>query len=223
MLKFIVPFRCTEQPERIYQLQLFIHTMHSFFPGAEIFVMEQSDGDLFNRGALLNAGVSICKADEHDIICFHNLNLLPTPDCILHYVTPLQPYSIRHLRAKGSHDKLGDIIFFRNEDFVNINGYPNDFFGCGGEDEELHMRVLRNGLRLERVEGTLLDLTNIQPPSPTNKTSMSRWERLDWHGAHPGKQGLAQLCRDICTLTCCDPGIKRFTVQITYRIPPENT
>ena len=220
MLKFIVPFRCTDQPERIYQLQLFIHTMHSFFPHAEIFIMDQAGHDMFNRGALLNAGVKICAAEENDIICFHDLSHLPTIDCTEHYIRPVPPKTIRHVREKGSHHKLGKIIMIRYDDFVELNGFPNDFFGCGGSNDELHMRILRNGLRIERAEGTLLSLKQIHPPSPTNKTSVRKWERLDWHRDHPGEQGLAQLCEDICTLTSHDPLIKRYSVNILYRIPP---
>lgn len=221
MLKFIVPFRCSDQPERLYQLQLFIHTMHSFFPQAEIFIMEQTDNAMFNRGALLNAGVQVCGAENNDMICFHDLSHIPTFDSTNFYVTPLPPKTIRHLREHGSHQKLGKIIIIKYEDFVEINGFPNDFFGCSGCDDELHIRLLRNGLRIERSEGTLLSLRQIQPPSPTNKTSNTKWEKLDWHREHPGRQGLAQLCEDICTLTCCDPLVKRFKVSIAFRIPPD--
>ena len=220
MLFFIVPFRCTDQPERIYQLQIFVHTMQSFFPEIRILIMDQNDQGPFNRGFLLNAGAKISHAEDDDVLCFHNLTSLPSPDCLRCYTHPLPPKTVRHLREKGSHDKLGNIIFMRYIDFVNINGYPNDFFGCGGEDEELHIRILRAGLRLERIEGTLLSLKQIHPPSPKSAKNYTKWERLDWHKQHPGQQGLSSLCDDICSLKCSDHNARRYSVKIAYRIPP---
>ena len=133
---------------------------------------------------------------------------------------------------------LADAIYAVIDQGVDIQGLDNDidgderlpglvdigaddFFGCSGCDDELHIRILRNGLRIERSEGTLLSLRQIQPPSPTNKTSNTKWEKLDWHREHPGRQGLAQLCEDICTLTCYDPLVKRYKVSIAFRIPPD--
>ncbi len=222
MLKVIVPFRCTDQPERIFQLQLFIHTMQAFFPSVQIFIMDQSGTGPFNRGFLLNAGAKISGAEEDDIICFHNLNKLPSIDCLHCYVNPLPRNTVRHLRDTGSHSKLGNIIFVRYSDFLKINGYPNDLYGCTGADSELHMRILKGGLRIERKEGTLLNMSQIQPPSPTNQQVFTQWDKLDWHRQHPNHQGLAQLCDNICTLTCSDPNVKRYAVNIVYRIPPAN-
>ena len=222
MLFFIVPYRCTTQPERAHQLQLFIHTMQSFIPDAYIVVAEQSDGTLFNRGGLLNAAAAACPAEDESVLCFHDLNVLPTVDCIREYVRPLSKNTVRHIRATGSHKKLSEIIFMRYSDFGKVNGFPNDFWGCDGADEELHMRILRNGLRIERSEGTLLNLNRLQPPSPTSKSTNMRWERMDWHRANPGAQGLAQLVEDTCSPVSCTSKLYHYKINVCYRVPPEN-
>jgi len=222
MLFFIVPYRCTTQPERAHQLQLFIHTMQSFIPDACIVVAEQSGDTLFNRGGLLNAAVAACPAEDESVLCFHDLNVLPTVDCIHEYVRPLSKNSVRHLRATGSHKTLSEIIFMRYSDFRKVNGFPNDFWGCDGTDDELHLRILRKGLRIERSEGTLLNLNRLQPPSPSSKTANTRWERADWHRANPGAQGLAQLVEGTCSPVSCTPKLHHYKVNVCYRVPPEN-
>jgi len=184
--------------------------------------MDQCGTGPFNRGFLLNAGAKVSNAEEDDILCFHNLSKLPSPDCLHCYTHTLPQNTVRHLRDTASHSKLGNIIFVRYSDFVKINGYPNDFDGSVGADGELHMRILKAGLRIERIEGTLLNMSLIQPPSPTNKQDYTQWDKLDWHRQHPGQQGLAQLCDNICNLTCSDPNVKRYAVNIVYRIPPAN-
>lgn len=212
MLKFIVPYRCTDQPERTHQLQLFLHTMQSFIPDASIVISEQREGAPFNRGGLLNAGAVTCSAEDDCVLCFHDLNVLPTINCIHEYVRPLPTKTVRHLRPIGSHSKLGKIIFMRYSDFQDINGFPNQCWGWRGEDEELHMRILRNGMRIERIDGLLLDLNRLhlakrmKDQRPANKNSDT--------------DGLAQFDRDGCSVIGCTPHFLHIKVHIKYRIPP---
>ena len=51
---------------------------------------------------------------------------------------------------------MGGIVLMR-KDFVHINGFPNDFWGWGGEDDEFGDRVRDAGIPIERVEaGTIM-------------------------------------------------------------------
>ena len=223
MLIFIAPYRASDQPERLHQLQLFVHTIKCFLPNAYIFIVEQYDNKPFNRGGLLNIGVSVCGSGREDVLCFHNLNILPTTEVIQEYGKPLPPKTVRHIRSTNSHEKLGGVILMRSGDFHDINGFPNDYWGCGGEDDELHYRILSNDMRIERVEGTMLQLNKLQPPSPTSAIPNNRWERCDWHRAHPGEQGLGQIEEKILRSDCCDPKMYHYQVQISNSESPNSS
>ena len=44
----------------------------------DIFILQQSPGLRFNRGALLNAGMLLLSGSQYDHFCFHDVDTLPT-------------------------------------------------------------------------------------------------------------------------------------------------
>lgn len=215
MLKFIVPYRCRDQPIRIHQLQLFIQTIQRFIPNACIIIVEQEGSDPFNRGCLLNVGAKISAAEDDNILCFHDLNVLPAYDCIYHYVKDIPPNTVRHIRPIHSHQRFGNIILMRYIDFQNINGFPIMFWGCQGEDEELHKRILRHGMRIERAEGTLLNLNRLHRTQPIPRP------KINVHIDMPIYGGLANMLEDICECVAFIDTLRHYKVNIKYRIPPD--
>lgn len=203
MLAIIVPYRAGHQPERLLQMLNFIQTMIHHLPSAYIYIIEQSDDRPFNRGALLNIGVHVAGMSKDDIICFHDVDLLPCVDIIAEYLIPLPENTVRHIgRAWKRYDSdtyLGGILMMRHSDFIAVNGYPNDFFGWGGEDDELRDRIQRAGLNIERnVYGTIIDqerMTLKQKLSHLQKMHQKcgdKCERREWHRQHPGQYGFLQ-------------------------------
>lgn len=146
-LAIIVPYR-----DRPNHLRTFIKYMSDFLPqnGIEefqIFVVEQSDNGPFNRGKLLNIGSKIAIDEGFDYLCFHDVDLLPID---VDYSYPKYPTSL----VSKVENKEGDILFryfggvtiFNTEDFVGINGYSNNYWGWGFEDDDLFHRVTHGGL-----------------------------------------------------------------------------
>ena len=216
MIIFVVPYRCVDQPERKHQLQLFLHTIRGFLPKCYIFVMEQYDRGPFNRGALLNVSVEASGASMDHIFCFHDLKYLPTVESIQEYVRELPVNTVRHVRPKEA-QQFGGVILMRCGDFKRINGFPNDFWGCGGENDELHKRILRAGLRIERSDENLLNLNKLTPPSPKQQISMSkRWEKMDWHDANPNKDGIEQLDAQIVHSSCQDKLMYHYRIVLPH-------
>lgn len=37
---------------------------------------------------------------------------------------------------------FGGVVSFNREDFEKINGFPNTFWGWGGEDDEMYSRIM---------------------------------------------------------------------------------
>ena len=113
----------------------------------EIFVVEQKDNKPFNRGKLLNIGSKYAMESGCDYLCFHDVDLLPID---ADYSYPDYPTSL----ISEIENKDGDILFryfggvtmFSVEDFISINGYSNNYWGWGFEDDDLFHRVTHGGL-----------------------------------------------------------------------------
>jgi predicted glycosyltransferase involved in capsule biosynthesis len=44
-------------------------------------------------------------------------------------------------RYSGNEKYLGGIVSFSIKQFEDINGFPNNFWGWGGEDDEMKKRI----------------------------------------------------------------------------------
>lgn len=130
-LGIIVPFR-----KREHHLVQFIPHMKARLPHARIYIIEQFDDKPFNRGLLINIGFHMFFRD-FDYFAAHDIDMLPIQ---ANYAYPLKP---THLASKAQQfgykmpyvEYFGGVTLFNNEDFVSINGFPNYFWGYGGEDD----------------------------------------------------------------------------------------
>jgi len=60
--------------------------------------------------------------------------------------------SIFSKKEKSSKNVLGCNFSFWKDDFMKVNGYDNEFFGWGHEDEELASRFVNNGLHKKNLK-----------------------------------------------------------------------
>lgn len=119
-----------------------------------IYIVEQSnDGRKFNRGKLLNIGFDYAKRTRpHDVFIFHDVDLLPADDLGSWYARfPRRPIHIARCWDRYSNNPkyFGGIVSFSASDMRRINGYPNTFWGWGGEDDEMQKRCERLGIAWE--------------------------------------------------------------------------
>ena len=80
------------------------------------------------------------------MIVLHDVDLLPSDDLSPYYTTiPIQPCHIakRWGRYNNNPKYFGGIVAFSMEHFRSINGFPNNFWGWGGEDDEMMKRITR--------------------------------------------------------------------------------
>ena len=221
-IAIIVPFRDSEEEKpRTAQLNQFVAYMETFLTGHDykIFVIEQSeDGRKFNRGQLLNIGFDLAKKEGYNNYIFHDVDLLPSEELKKYYTTIPKNNPI-HIAAVwdryGSNPKyFGGIVAFSKELFEKINGYPNNFWGWGGEDDELHNRTKEFTRIVKAKEGSIRDLENLNLEQKLeylkeNKLKfMKKREALAQHAATWQTNGLNSLTdikilkREPCGTNC---------------------
>ena len=149
-LGVIVPYRDREK-----HLKKFIPHITDFLNEHtipfEILVVEQADDLPFNRGRLLNVGFDILE-ETCDYFCFHDIDMLPMEADYSYAKTPL------HLATKLSSNDyeltfpsyFGGVTLFNKDDFKSINGFSNEYWGWGFEDDDLLYRCSKNGLPVDK-------------------------------------------------------------------------
>lgn len=148
-IAIIVPYRDNPEQNRAEQLKKFIDYYHDYIPNLDIYIIEQSEGKKFNRGILLNIGFKIAseRNENYKRYIFHDVDLLSPKELRKVYTWNLRmnfPVHIASLwREKYNFSSfLGGIISFNYSDFEDVNGFPNCFFGWGGEDDALYNRLV---------------------------------------------------------------------------------
>ena len=144
-------------------------------PTVSVFVVEQSsDERKFNRGKLLNIGfrLAVDYATETNIsfdsFIFHDVDLIPSKELICEYATA--PGQIdnakkgkvlhianvwgRYVNSSNSQNNvyLGGITAFSRAQFEEINGFPNNFWGWGGEDDEVAARCKNKKIQIQKLQ-----------------------------------------------------------------------
>lgn len=141
-ISIVVPYRNRE--EHLAQFTPFMEEILSKAEGysPEIIIVEQDDDKPFNRAKLLNIGYAESK--DCDCFCFHDVDMLPlNPD-----YSPVEAPT--HLAAEVEQFNwglaydgyFGGVTMFDKESFEKINGYANEYWGWGAEDDDVLSRCL---------------------------------------------------------------------------------
>ena len=135
----IIPYRDRES-HIDYFIKNSVPLIEKYMPRTKIVVIEQEEGKLFNRGSLLNIGFSLYKNKTVYFIT-HDVDINPTEKFITEkYNIKLLNNNIQGLFTSVC-NTLGGIIKISCSDIHNINGFPNNFWGWGGEDTALQKRA----------------------------------------------------------------------------------
>lgn len=164
----IVPFRDLHaEQKRKQHLQVFIPAMTEYLISTKcafkIFIIEQSDdGRKFNRGKLLNIGYTYAEAQQCTNFIFHDVDLIPSAELKPWYTSiPQHPAHIARVwnRYSDNPKYFGGVVSFSRDQYRSINGFPNNFWGWGGEDDEMYRRVKRQNMNpIHPTSGSLQDL-----------------------------------------------------------------
>lgn len=187
-----------------------------------IYIIEQSNDERkFNRGKLLNIGFdyalkrSMKHPPKHDIFIFHDVDLLPQQDVSDWYAKfPTKPTHIARVwdRYSNNNKYFGGIVSFSEADMKRINGYPNTFWGWGGEDDEMQKRLETCGI--EWIGPTTVTIQDLEEMDLSTKLGflkqnsewkcMVKWEALEEHPKTWQTNGLADLNYDILNIERLD-------------------
>ena len=161
-LSIIVPYR-----DRKSHLDEFIPHMERFLNEDEIefgiFIIEQSDDKPFNRAKLLNIGFK--ESEDFDYFAFHDVDMLPIdsdydfPEGPTHLASEVEQFGWS-LPYDGY---FGGVTLFDKESFLKINGYANDYWGWGAEDDDLLIRCSINGIETYRKQCRYRSLSHERP------------------------------------------------------------
>jgi hypothetical protein len=217
----IIPFRESdkEKQTRTKQLDRLVKYFDDYLKNVNymIYVVEQSnDKRKFNRGALLNIGFLAAQDDGCNVFVFHDVDLLPSEELKEYYIEPpvSSPVHIAAVwdRYNNNPNYFGGIVAFNSDSFKKINGYPNNFWGWGGEDDELFNRV-RHFYTIKKVKtGSIKDMEelNLQDKLEYLRENdlkfMQKREALSEHNATWKSNGLNSLTYDVLSTQPCGEG-----------------
>ncbi|XP_023652517.2 beta-1,4-galactosyltransferase 5-like isoform X2 [Paramormyrops kingsleyae] len=150
----LIPFRNRHEhlPILLRHLVPMLQRQHLQFA---IYVIEQAGDQSFNRGMLFNVGFHEAMQDlAWDCMIFHDVDHIPESnrnyygcsDMPRHFAVKLDKY----LYMLPYKEFFGGVSGLTAKQFRNINGFPNAFWGWGGEDDDLWNRVQFAGYSVSR-------------------------------------------------------------------------
>lgn len=160
-LGIIVPYRNREE-----HLKKFIPHIDNFIKNKinyQIIIVEQFNDKPFNRGKLLNIGFDYLK-DECDWFCFHDIDMLPVDNnCDYSYidgVCKLSYYVSQFNFIPRPETELGGVTLIDKISFISINGYNNNYWGWGVEDNDFALRCNLKNIKLSYRPGRYMSLSH---------------------------------------------------------------
>lgn len=213
----VVPFREQVEQQRGEQLKKFVSHMSRYHSDWPVIIVEQSDdGRKFNRGALCNIGARIAKKNGAEYVIFHDVDLIPLAKIVPYYTAyPIQPIHIgKAWTSKYNYERfMGGVLSISMKDLAKTNGFPNMFWGWGGEDDALRDRIHKQGLQVYqptlRGEG-FRELTHVSTSSKQEWTNLTKFRDVR---SDTGRHGFKDVRYKV--LDVQESGnVKKITVEL---------
>jgi hypothetical protein len=185
---------------------------------ARIVIVHQADRQPFNKGALLNAGFAI-RGQTAGWICLHDVDMLPDADNAADdYARPEQP---THLAGHAEQFQyampyptyFGGAIVMPTEAFRRTNGFSNDYWGWGREDDDFFLRVITAGFPVLRKAGRYQSLPHPRAQASARPNLLTNTNRLlstllfAATKVPRDQQRLLACAQFVCNRACTEPGM----------------
>lgn len=121
-----------------------------------IVVAEQYHDGRFNKGILMNSAFNeLMKMDNFNCVIFHDVDMLPEDDrnryaCganPIHLSLMINKYKYRYPYGTD----FGGVTMMSADNYTNVNGHTNVFWGWGREDSDIEYRI-RKQLKILKPE-----------------------------------------------------------------------
>ena len=116
---------------------------------------------------IINVGFTEAMKDyTWDCFIFHDVDLLPEDDRNL-YICPEKPRHMSVAVDKFKYklpykDIFGGVVAISTKVFKELNGFSNLFWGWGGEDDDMAVRIKKQKLKVERYDKSIARYTMIK-------------------------------------------------------------
>lgn len=146
-LAICVPYRDREE-----HLNTFIPHIDSFFADKRIdykvFICNQVDTKKFNRGKTKNIAFDVAMKEGYDYFAFHDIDLLPEDDSCDYSYPEHFPIHLSAFLSQNDYkilfpENFGGVVLFTKEQFIEVNGYYNEYWNWGAEDDDLYWRCMQ--------------------------------------------------------------------------------
>jgi hypothetical protein len=115
-----------------------------------IYFAHQVDDKLFNRGATKNIAAKHAFEDGCDYIVWHDIDMIPEEGVDYSYPDKYPIHLATRISQMGYrlkyHEYFGGAVLFNKEHVEKTNGYSNDYWDWGMEDDDLFWRCHLEGL-----------------------------------------------------------------------------
>lgn len=204
----IIPFRNRQE-----HLKQWLYYLHPILMRQQldygVYIINQDGDGVFNRAKLLNVGyVEALKEYDYECFVFSDIDLVPLNDRNIYrcFDNP------RHLAV--AMDKFnfklpyntyfGGVSSLSKDQYLKINGFPNTYWGWGGEDDDIYKRIIFRGMSISRPDAVTgrykmikhnRDLHN--EPNPKNPDKLRHTKgAMDKDGFNSLKYTVKEIVKD---------------------------
>jgi hypothetical protein len=115
-----------------------------------IYIAHQCDEYLFNRGLMKNIAAKHAIDDGCDYIVWHDIDMVPEDDSCDYSYPEENPQHIAVRISQSDYqlkyqEYFGGAVLFSKEQVEKTNGYSNDYWDWGMEDDDLFWRCVMEG------------------------------------------------------------------------------
>ena len=177
-------------------------------------------GHRFNKGRLFNTAINYLEKQSLNITCLilHDVDLLPENDGNLYTCESTYPKHttsrVRQIGSTRGYNRyyeflIGGVLMLTFDMYKNLNGFSNLFWGWGGEDDDLSLRLIQRRMcivrpnfdvavysgrpdrRFHLKSWMILDFSAL--PHPRGQRNNARFGLLTWSTIRLDTDGFAQV------------------------------
>ncbi|CAD5120754.1 DgyrCDS9314 [Dimorphilus gyrociliatus] len=157
-LAIIIPYR-----NRYMHLMDLLRRLHKLLSRQNcdytVFLVEQAFDEVFNKGKIMNAATKeILKEEKFNCFIYHDVDMLPIDDRNI-YSCGSEPRhlspALDEMRFQLPYSGLvGGVLALNRRQLDRTNGFSNEYWGWGAEDDDMHRRIMASGFRIDRPQSS---------------------------------------------------------------------